>query len=126
MSHWYLSDPAYATHLDRARQARAEALARAAYLAIDGLARLTGAAGTAVAAAARSAMDAVRRWRRRRAALYALLALDDRTLKDIGISRAEIPGLVDDLLRLPAPDRAPGPAETEAVESAEFRPDLAA
>jgi len=126
MSHWYLSDPAYATHLDRARQARAEALARAAYLAIDGLARLAGAAGTAVAAAARSATDAVRRWRRRRAALYALMALDDRMLKDIGVSRAEIPGLVDDLLRSPARDRPPVPAETEAVEIAELRPDLAA
>ncbi|HLB81305.1 MAG TPA: DUF1127 domain-containing protein [Dongiaceae bacterium] len=126
MSHWYLSDPAYATHLDRARQARAEALARAAYLAIDGVARLAGAAGTAVAAATRSATDAVRRWRRRRAALYALMALDDRTLNDIGLSRAEIPRVVDDLLRSPARDRAPVPAETGAVKAAEFRPDLAA
>ena len=126
MSHWYLSDPAYATHLDRARQARAEALARAAYLAIDGLARLAGAAGTAVAAAARSATDAVRRWRRRRDALSTLMALDDRTLKDIGLSRAEVPRVVDDLLRSPARDRTPVRAETEAVETAEIRPDLAA
>ncbi|MEX1205758.1 MAG: DUF1127 domain-containing protein [Dongiaceae bacterium] len=126
MSHRHLGNAELGTYLDAVHQARAEALARAAYLAIDGLARLAGAAGTAVAAAARSATDAVRRWRRRRTALYALMALDDRMLKDIGVSRAEIPGLVDDLLRSRVPDRAPVPAEIEAVEIAELRPDLAA
>jgi len=122
----YPSNPEYATYLDSASQARADALARAAYLAIDGLARLTSAAGTAVAAAARSATDAVRRWRRRRDALSTLMALDDRTLKDIGLSRAEIPRMVDDLLGSPAHERARGSAEAGAVETAEIRPDLAA
>lgn len=39
--------------------------------------------------------------RRRRASIGELAALDDRTLKDIGVPRSEIPALVDALSREP-------------------------
>ena len=42
-----------------------------------------------------SARNAMSEWRRREQAYAELMALDDRSLADIGIRRSEIPALVD-------------------------------
>jgi uncharacterized protein YjiS (DUF1127 family) len=54
----------------------------------------------------------LRRWHRRRKAIAELGALDDRMLKDIGIGRGDIRGLVDAQLRheAAAVARRPAPA----------------
>ena len=59
------------------------------------------------------ALDGLRRWHKRRKAIAELGALDDRTLKDIGVSRGAIRELVDAQLRFEAeaaaPERRPAP-----------------
>ena len=45
------------------------------------------------------ALDGLRRWHKRRKAIAELGALDDRMLKDIGVSRGAIRELVDTQLR---------------------------
>jgi uncharacterized protein YjiS (DUF1127 family) len=52
----------------------------------------------------------LRRWHRRRKAIAELGALDDRMLKDIGIGRGDIRGLVDAQLGHEAEARRPAPA----------------
>ena len=42
--------------------------------------------------------NALRTWRKRRIAIRELGALDDHTLKDIGLSRSQIPAVVEGLL----------------------------
>ena len=42
--------------------------------------------------------NALRTWRKRRIAIRELRALDDHTLKDIGLSRSQIPSVVEGLL----------------------------
>lgn len=103
------SIPEFQPIIDRARAERARALS--SFLARLGRAPL------------RQAVRAVRglgTWYRRRAAASALSALDDRTLKDIGLYRGEIWSVADDIARglEPARDRnraeavaAPQPAE---------------
>ncbi len=43
--------------------------------------------------------EALRRWHRRRVAYRALMALDDRLLRDIGLRRDQIPAAVEGLWR---------------------------
>jgi uncharacterized protein YjiS (DUF1127 family) len=76
---WQATRPGYGNYLEAGYRARDEALR----------------------AIARSIFGAYRAWRRRRrriAALRELERLDERTLGDIGLSRASIPDVVDRLL----------------------------
>ena len=63
------------------------------------------------------AFEGLRRWRRRgkatayrRRAIAELVALDDRTLQDIGVNRRSIPELVDAQLHAEAEATEPRPA----------------
>ena len=60
--------------------------------------------------------SAYRAWRRRRATVKALGALDDRTLKDIGIARGEIASVVNG--RVDAPLRPGGDDGSQAPHGA--------
>lgn len=62
----------------------------------------------------------LRRWHRRRRAIAELGALDDRMLKDIGISRGDIRGLVDAQFRHEA--EAHRPARARPVFGLTARP----
>ncbi len=48
--------------------------------------------------AVRSAAAAMVRWHKRRTAIHQLMALDDHTLKDIGVCRGDIYSVVDERL----------------------------
>jgi uncharacterized protein YjiS (DUF1127 family) len=76
MSDW---NTPYAHYIDRAHQDRADALVRAGHRLV-----------TAVVGVAVRTSDAVRQWRERRRATHELQSLDDRLLKDIGITRGEV------------------------------------
>ena len=76
MSDWHTP---YTHYIDRAHQERAEVLARAGHRLV-----------TAVAGAAVTIGGGLRQWRERRRATHELMSLDDRLLKDIGITRGEV------------------------------------
>ncbi|MET4697066.1 uncharacterized protein YjiS (DUF1127 family) [Constrictibacter sp. MBR-5] len=69
----------------------------------------------ALAAAAAAGARAVRAWFRRRAAYRALQALDDRTLKDVGLYRNDLWRVAGGEQREAAP-AAPPPAATDDPE----------
>jgi uncharacterized protein YjiS (DUF1127 family) len=95
----------YSQYIDRAHQDRADALARAGYLLI-----------TAVAGAAASIREILRRWRERRQATRSLLALDDRLLKDAGLTRGDIWAAVHGQFPDREDDAAPTPADDIALD----------
>jgi uncharacterized protein YjiS (DUF1127 family) len=76
----------------RARLVRALALAALASLqsAVRGLRNVIRAFGHRVAAGTRAGWSAYVAWRERRAAVKELVTLDDRTLRDLGLTRSEI------------------------------------
>ena len=98
MSLWFLSSPEATAAFVVGRAQRAQTAARLAYLAIDGIARLGAAAVGGTAELFARAVASLARARRRRAAINELAALDDRNLKDIGLSRGDIPSVVSELL----------------------------
>lgn len=55
--------------------------------------------GSAVTDVVRRTAKALGTWNKRRLAIRELSALSDRQLADIGLLRAEIPGVVDQLLK---------------------------
>ena len=95
-------------YIEQAHESRAEAMARAGYLAVAAAGRVARVAGTAVQAGLR----AVSAWRDKRAALREILLLDDRMLRDIGLTRADAWAAVDGTLRERVRDvSAPDPAD---------------
>lgn len=62
-----------------------------------------------------SARTAFRNWRRRQRAYHELLALDDRSLADIGIHRTQIPAVVEGVHEFVHLDIAPFAARTATL-----------
>ena len=62
-------------------------------------ARLIGRGLTTAINAVRAAAASVARWHQRRIAIRQLIALDDRTLKDIGFFRGDIHSVADTRLK---------------------------
>jgi uncharacterized protein YjiS (DUF1127 family) len=80
--------------LREAREARDRAVSALLAGAATGLGHLAGTVGRGLGRAGRSLVSGVATARRRHVAVRELEALDDRLLKDIGISRGDIPFLV--------------------------------
>ena len=81
---------------------------------IAGLARALGLGALGLGALGSGALAAAARyraWRQRRVAVAELLALDDRTLRDIGLSRGDVARLVRQLRRGVPVERAAVRAE---------------
>jgi uncharacterized protein YjiS (DUF1127 family) len=81
-------------YIEQAHEARAEAMARVGHLAVAAAGGVVGA----VAGAVQAALGALRAGRNRRAALREILLLDDRMLRDIGLTRADAWAAVDGTL----------------------------
>jgi uncharacterized protein YjiS (DUF1127 family) len=79
----------------KAREARDQALADLLAAAPKGVANLAAMAVRGLTRAGRSIVSGVVTAQRRRAALHEMQGLDDRMLKDIGISRGDIPFVVE-------------------------------
>ena len=90
----YISNPEFAGYRERAVRERNEAMTRAGYLAIVGLGRLQANLAGSVLSRVERVIDSYRAWRDRHAALRELHALDDRLLRDIGLTRADLDGVV--------------------------------
>jgi uncharacterized protein YjiS (DUF1127 family) len=96
-----------------AHAARAQSL-RTSLRALLGVLRRPGVPAGLVAAAAREWWTAYGTWLERRRAVRALGALDDRSLKDMGLHRSEIEAAV--LGRAPPPPRGAAPVSVQARE----------
>jgi uncharacterized protein YjiS (DUF1127 family) len=97
MTDWHIDYPDYPSsrYIARAHQDRADALASAGH-------RLAAGVGGIVAA--------LRQWRERRRATHELQSLDDRLLKDIGITRGDVWAAVHGELSDRGAESAPAPA----------------
>lgn len=73
-----------------AQTQRAEAMARTAHILINGVGRGVALTLGGFAEGARTLARIVAAWRRRRAFLRTLQGLDDRLLRDIGLTRADL------------------------------------
>lgn len=88
----------YRDTMNRAHDERAKVASALLAGAATGLGTLAGTAARGLGRAGRSIVSSVVTARRRRAAIRQLHALDDRMLKDIGLSRGDIPYLVNQML----------------------------
>jgi uncharacterized protein YjiS (DUF1127 family) len=100
--------------LREAREARDRAFSALLAGAATGLGHLAGTVGHGLEQAGRSLVSGVATARRRRIAIRELEAMDDRLLKDIGISRGDIPFLVNKQLS------AERPVPTEAGKTCDI------
>ena len=94
MSDWHNERPQFQYYIEQAHEARAEAMGRVGYLAVAAVGRVVGAA----VRPAQTALAALAAWRDRRAAVREILRLDDRMLRDIGLTRADAWAAVDGTL----------------------------
>jgi uncharacterized protein YjiS (DUF1127 family) len=119
MTHSNLTEPDFLAHYFQARQARDETLARGSYravVAIDGALRL---ASGAVRSGFAWAFGQYQAWRETRRLREALLKLDDRLLRDIGLTRAD--ALDPTWLLQSEPEFEPVPTIDIALQPAEVR-----
>jgi uncharacterized protein YjiS (DUF1127 family) len=93
----------YADYAGRAHAERAKAISAMLAGAPTGFANVAVTVGRGLKRVGRSIVSGVVTAQRRAAAMRQLRALDDRMLKDIGISRGQIPYLVDQQLSAERP-----------------------
>lgn len=98
MSDWHNERSEFQYYVDRAHEARAEAMVRAGYLAATAVGRIARLAAVELPLAAHRGLRAVAAWRNRQATVREILSLDDRMLRDIGLTRAEAWAAVDGTL----------------------------
>ena len=101
MVHWYLINPDYVAYADRAHQDRADAMSRAAYLAVVGFEAAAVFLGRGLWRGLRAAARTYTDWRSRRLTIQALSKLDDRMLRDIGVDPGSIEAIATELVELP-------------------------
>ncbi|HUL09255.1 MAG TPA: DUF1127 domain-containing protein [Candidatus Acidoferrum sp.] len=120
MSEWHNERNEFQYYVDQAHQARGEAMARVGYLAATAVTRVAGLAVVELPRVTRKALRAVTEWRNRQVALREILALDDRMLRDIGLSRADAWAAVEGTLgeRALEPDPVDAPAYRDIALSA--------
>ena len=85
MYHWRITNPEMETYLSRASHERAKAFKRL------GLSRWFHPIAGLVLGVVRLVVQDFICWHLRRVTSYQLMGLDDQALKDIGVSRGEIP-----------------------------------
>ncbi len=90
-----LNEAAVQILVSRGHRLRAEAF----HAALGTAARLVGGFARALGSGVLTAAARYRDWRKRRLAVAELLALDDRTLRDIGLGRGDVARLVRELRR---------------------------
>jgi len=108
---WHKEWPDFRYYVEQAHEARAEAMTRTGYLAVTAVGRGARAVAAAATTIAGPALQSVAAWRQRRRAVHALSRLDDRMLRDIGITRADIWAVADGTLH----SRAAEPETAEPV-----------
>jgi len=115
MLRWHISNPEIEQYRARARYERAAVLSQGLRMLATVPAEALHYALAVGREAAHAAAEALGRRRRRRATVRELQALDDRLLRDIGVGRAEIPQIADNLAHRPSlPERAAIPHPVEA------------
>jgi uncharacterized protein YjiS (DUF1127 family) len=107
MSDWHNERSEYRYYVEQAHAARAEAMARVGYLAATAVGRAVQLAGNELPRAAHKALRVVAAWRDRQVALREILSLDDRMLRDIGLTRADAWAAVDGTLGTRALEQDP-------------------
>ena len=90
----YITNPEFLPYRERAVHARVEAFARAGYLFIRALGSVQAATARVAGSAVTRVAEAVHLWRERRIARRELLLLDERMLRDIGLSRADVDAFI--------------------------------
>jgi len=116
MNDWHTSSPYIQDLMERARQERADAMARTGYRLVSGVIDVADATSRVLLKAARGIIAGLRQWRERREATRSLLLLDDRMLKDVGLTRGEIWAAVHG--RLPDRDAEAAPAQAAVPDIA--------
>lgn len=101
MVHWYLINPDYAAHADRAHRDRADAMSRAAYFVVVGFEAAVVSLGRGLWRGLRAVVGAYAGWRSRRLTIQALSRLDDRMLRDVGIDPGSIEAVAAELVNQP-------------------------
>jgi len=107
----------YRPHIARGRSARAKVISAALTGAAASVWTLTRWAARGLGRAGRTVVSGLIRSHRRRVAIRQLHALDDRMLKDIGVSRGQIPLVVEGTL---AATRGVKAGSSESGEIAAF------
>ncbi|MGF1608257.1 MAG: DUF1127 domain-containing protein [Kiloniellales bacterium] len=95
MNLWFLSNPEMTSSLLAGRQARNDAIARVSTLTVAAANRLVVTIAGAAVAWSRALLRAIERDTERRRSIAALRGLDQRMLRDMGIDRSEIMGVVE-------------------------------
>ncbi len=117
MSDWHNERPELQNYIAQAHEARAEAMGRVGYLAVAAVSRIVSAA----VRPAQAALAAAAAWRNRQAAVREILLLDDRMLRDIGLTRADAWAAVDGTLGARASDfYAPDPADYRDIALSDY------
>ncbi len=111
MAYGHLGNPELANYVERAHAHRTEAMARFGYVTVVGASRIAAGAGALL----RRGWNGWQQWQERRAAIRSLSALDDRLLRDIGLTRDDIRWAIDGPATTSADTAVPAPKPAAIV-----------